>query len=80
MAVADICRKGGFSDPTIYKWRAKFGGMDASEARSCACLQSGAFERTPSCALWRWLMPPIVCSIMFRSRLSLVHGVIKRRR
>lgn len=30
IAVADICRKGGFSDPTIYKWRAKVGGMDAS--------------------------------------------------
>ncbi len=37
MAVADICRKGGFSDATFYKWRAKFGGMEASDARSgCA--------------------------------------------
>ncbi|MCV2350447.1 transposase [Paucibacter sp. Y2R2-4] len=25
MAVAEICRKGGFSDATFYKWRAKFG-------------------------------------------------------
>ena len=33
MAVADICRKSGFSDATIYKWRAKFGGMEVSEAR-----------------------------------------------
>ncbi|WP_375140676.1 IS3 family transposase [Ideonella paludis] len=33
MAVAEICRKGGFSDATFYKWRAKFGGMDVSEAR-----------------------------------------------
>ncbi len=32
MAVAEICRKGDFSDPTFYKWRAKFGGMDVSEA------------------------------------------------
>ena len=30
MTVAEICRKGGFSDATFYKWRAKFGGMDAS--------------------------------------------------
>lgn len=30
MAVAEICRKGGFSDATFYKWRAKFGGMDTS--------------------------------------------------
>ncbi len=33
MAVAEICRKGGFSDATLYKWRAKFGGMEASNAR-----------------------------------------------
>lgn len=25
LAVAEICRKGGFSDATFYKWRAKFG-------------------------------------------------------
>jgi putative transposase len=33
MAVAEICRKGGFSDATFYQWRAKFGGMDMPEAR-----------------------------------------------
>ena len=33
LAVAEICRKGGFSDATFYKWRAKFGGMEASDAR-----------------------------------------------
>ena len=27
-----MCRCGGFSDATFYKWRAKFGGMEASEA------------------------------------------------
>ena len=32
LAVAEICRKGGFSDATFYKWRAKFGGMEASDA------------------------------------------------
>ena len=30
MPVAEICSKGGFSDATFYKWRSKFGGMDAS--------------------------------------------------
>jgi len=25
---AELCRKGGFSDATFYKWRAKFGGTD----------------------------------------------------
>ena len=28
--VADLCREHGMSDATFYKWRAKFGGMDAS--------------------------------------------------
>ena len=31
--VAEICRKGGFSDATFYKWRSKFGGMEASDAK-----------------------------------------------
>ena len=29
----ELCRKGGFSDATFYKWRAKFGGMEASDAK-----------------------------------------------
>jgi putative transposase len=31
--IKDMCRKGGFSDATFYKWRAKFGGMDIPNAR-----------------------------------------------
>ncbi len=30
VAVSELCRKHGMSDATFYKWRAKFGGMDAS--------------------------------------------------
>jgi putative transposase len=33
MPVAQLCRSGGFSDATFYKWRAKFGGMEASDAK-----------------------------------------------
>ena len=33
VAVKDLCRKGGFSDATFYKWRARFGGMDVPDAR-----------------------------------------------
>ena len=29
-AVQDLCREHGMSSATFYKWRAKFGGMDAS--------------------------------------------------
>ncbi len=28
-----MCRKHGVSEATIYKWKAKFGGMDVSDAR-----------------------------------------------
>lgn len=31
--VGEICRKGGYSETTFHKWRAKFGGMQASDAR-----------------------------------------------
>jgi len=30
MAIAELCRSGGFSPATFYKWRAKYGGMDTS--------------------------------------------------
>lgn len=29
-AVPDLCREHGISSATFYKWRAEFGGMDAS--------------------------------------------------
>ena len=40
MAVKDLCRKHGLSDASFYKWRAKFGGMDVSEARRLKELES----------------------------------------
>ena len=32
VAVKELCRQNGFSDATFYKWRAKYGGMQAGEA------------------------------------------------
>ena len=29
-SVSDLCREYGMSSATFYKWRAKYGGMDAS--------------------------------------------------
>jgi len=31
--VKDVCRDVGISENTYYRWKAKFGGMDVSEAR-----------------------------------------------
>jgi putative transposase len=40
LPVVEICCKGGFSDATFYKWRAKFGGMEASDAKRLKELES----------------------------------------
>ncbi len=32
MSVKELCRSGGFSQPTFYKWRSRFGGMEPSDA------------------------------------------------
>jgi putative transposase len=39
ISVADLCRKHGVSDASIYKWKAKFGGMDVSEAKRLRTLE-----------------------------------------
>jgi len=33
LAVNEVCRKHGISSATYYKWRSKYGGLDASELR-----------------------------------------------
>jgi putative transposase len=33
VSIADLCRKHGVSDASIYKWKAKYGGVDVSEAK-----------------------------------------------
>ncbi len=33
MPVKDLCRKHGISDATYYKWKSKYGGLDASELK-----------------------------------------------
>ena len=36
---AEVCRKHGVSTATFYKWKAKFGGMDVSDARRLKALE-----------------------------------------
>ena len=36
---ADLCRKHGMSEATLYNWKAKFGGMDVSEAKRLRALE-----------------------------------------
>ena len=37
--VADICREHGISNATFYQWKAKYGGMDASQLKLVKELQ-----------------------------------------
>jgi len=36
---ADVCRKHGVSQGTFYKWKAKFGGLEVSDARKLRALE-----------------------------------------
>ena len=36
---ADVCRKYGISSATFYKFKAKFGGMEVSDARKLKALE-----------------------------------------
>ena len=39
MNTADVCRKHGISSATLYAWKAKYGGMDVSQARKLKVLE-----------------------------------------
>lgn len=36
---ADVCRRHGISDATFYKWKAKYGGLEVSEAKRLKALE-----------------------------------------
>ena len=38
--VSELCRKHGISDATLYKWKARFGGMQVSELRRLKDLEA----------------------------------------
>lgn len=39
MTTADVCRRHGISSATFFKWKARFGGMDVSDARKLKQLE-----------------------------------------
>jgi putative transposase len=38
-ATGDVCRKHGISSATFYKWKAKYGGLEVSDAKRLKALQ-----------------------------------------
>jgi len=58
MATADVCRKHGLSPATFYKLKAKYGGMELSDARRLKVLKDEndePLERHWSERQWRML-------------------------
>jgi putative transposase len=39
VATAEVCRKHGISAATLYAWKAKYGGLDVSQARKLKALE-----------------------------------------
>jgi len=39
ISVSDLCRKHGVSDASIYKWKARYGGLEVSEAKRLRALE-----------------------------------------
>ena len=39
VATAEVCRKHGISDATFYKWKARYGGLELSEAKRLRALE-----------------------------------------
>ncbi len=37
--MAELCRKHGISEATFYNWKAKYGGMEVSEAKRLKALE-----------------------------------------
>ena len=40
MKAAELCRKHGISEATFYAWKAKYGGLEVSEAKRLKGLES----------------------------------------
>ena len=39
LKTGDVCRRHGISEATFYNWKAKYGGMDVSDARKLKALE-----------------------------------------
>ena len=47
VATADVCREHGISSATFYKWKARFGGLEVSDARKLKALDRASVRHWP---------------------------------
>ncbi len=59
LAVKEICRKHGISDATYYKWKSRYGGMEASDLKRVKELESenARLKRTRTNGVRSCLLP-----------------------
>ena len=70
MATAEVCRKHGVSPGTFYKWKAKFGGMDVSDARKLKTLE------TENARLKRLLADSMLDNVVLKGNPPIFNGVV----
>ena len=74
MKVADVCRKHGVSEPTYYKWKSRYGGLEASELKLTVRRSDKAkgFEVLPQ----RWIVERTFSWLIQSRRLIRDHEVL----
>jgi putative transposase len=68
VATAEVCRKHGISETTFYKWKAKYGGMEVSEARRLKALEE------ENAKLKRLLAEAMLDNVMLKDLASKTYG------
>jgi putative transposase len=46
---ADVCRKHGITSATFYKWKAKYGGLEVSDAKRLRALEDERQAQEAAC-------------------------------
>jgi len=60
MKTADLCRKHGISSATFYKWKARYGGLEESDAKRLKALEG------ENAKLKKWLAEAMLQTVSIR--------------